>query len=161
MGMKEYKTEKCMGYSLYSGELNELSMHDKLEVNTINQYSYCIAEEDPDFKEALLKADVLLPDGIGMVWAAKFLHGVGIKKIAGADLHEHLLRRLQDISGSCFYLGASPSTLEKIEERLGKEYPKVRVGSYSPPFKKEFSQADSDRMVDEVNAFAPMCCLLG
>ena len=60
-----------------------------------------------------------------------------------------------------FYLGASEATLKKIEKRCNKEYPKIKIRTYSPPFKKEFSKVDNDKMVDMVNAFEPDILFVG
>jgi len=40
----------------------------------------------------LQNSDVLIPDGIGIVWAIRFLTGQRIQRIPGADLHEHILK---------------------------------------------------------------------
>ncbi len=150
-----------MGYSLFADELERIPLNTKLEVNTINQYSYCIAEKDIEFQKALVNADVLLPDGIGMVWAARMLRGIRIKKIAGADIHSFLLNKLNASSGSCFYLGASEETLVKIKERLKIEFPNVSVASYSPPYKSSFDSLDSELMVKAVNSFKPDVLFVG
>ena len=52
----------------------QLPFEKKVIVNTINPYSYCIAQRDHLFKDALTTSDILLPDGIGIVWAAKVLN---------------------------------------------------------------------------------------
>ncbi|OWW26239.1 glycosyltransferase [Zobellia sp. OII3] len=159
--MKGLKTEECLGYSLFVDELKNIPFNSKLEINTVNQYSYCIAEEDKEFQKALAHADILLPDGIGMVWATRFLKGKKIKKIAGADLHDFLLHKLNETNGSCFYLGASEDTLTKIEKRLKSEFPNISVASYSPPYKSSFDQHDSEMMVNAVNAFRPDVLFVG
>src|SRR5688500_16518159 len=116
----------CLGYPVFTGSLDSLPRNQKILVNTINQYSYCIAEKDADFKKSLVGSDVLLPDGIGIVAASRFIGGKKITKIAGADLHEHLLKKLEMVGGSCFYLGASEETLVKIKERLALDFPSVK-----------------------------------
>jgi len=151
----------CLGYPIYNSSLDDLPNKSKLLVNTINQYSYCIAEEDATFKEALLNSDVILPDGVGIVLASKWLNGNKVKKIAGADFHEFQLKRLNAISGSCFYLGASNETLAKIKARLQKDYPNVKVGSYSPPYKPNFTEEDNAKMIQEVNNFSPDVLFVG
>src|ERR1700760_609477 len=92
------------GYQLFNGDLNFLPQLSKVVVNTINQYSFCVAEQDQNFKKALQDSDVLLPDGVGIVVAVKTVTGLGIKKISGTDLHLQQLARLNDINGRCFYL---------------------------------------------------------
>jgi len=149
-------------YTLFSKALTNLpSRTSSLLVNTINQYSYCMAQKDSYFKKSLQNSDVLLPDGIGAVAAARLLTGEKIKKIAGADVHAHLLERLNNTNGSCFYLGASEQTLEKIKNRLHKEYPNIHVETYSPPFKPEFDKEDNEKMINAVNAFEPEVLFVG
>lgn len=159
--MNVQDSKEWEGYRLYSSPVNQLPLGDGMLVSTINQYSYCIAERDPDFKHALQHSDVLLPDGISIVIAARLLKGLRLAKIAGSDVHQHYLNKLNQTAGSCFYLGSSPETLRLIENRLRKEYPRIRVGSYSPPYKERFSDADNERMVAEVNAFRPDVLFVG
>jgi N-acetylglucosaminyldiphosphoundecaprenol N-acetyl-beta-D-mannosaminyltransferase len=151
----------CLGYEVFTDTLDKVPKDKKIVVNTINQYSYCIAEKDKQFKKSLQESDILLPDGIGIVVAVKWLLGKKIKKIAGADIHEFLLHRLNKDHGSCFYMGASKATLKKIEARIAKDYPNVKVGSYSPPFKKVFSKEENATIIKEVNTFKPDVLFVG
>jgi N-acetylglucosaminyldiphosphoundecaprenol N-acetyl-beta-D-mannosaminyltransferase len=157
----EHTTVDVLDYSIFNSNLSELSFHNKCLITTVNQYSFMVAEKDEEFKNALIKSDILLPDGVGIVAAAKMLNGETVKKIAGADIHQHLLQKLNKEGGSCFYLGASESTLELIKKRLSKEYPKIKVGSYSPPFKAEFSDEDNAAMLTTVNGFRPDVLFVG
>ena len=154
-------TVECMDYPLFSGILSDIPVNKKVIINTINQYSYCIAEKDAEFKRALLGSDILLPDGIGMVLATRLLRHCKIKKIAGADLHYHLLKKLNETGGSCFYLGSSNETLLKIKERIHAEHPNIRVGSHSPPYTSAFTSGDTDSMVNAVNTFNPDVLFVG
>ncbi|MET1054827.1 MAG: WecB/TagA/CpsF family glycosyltransferase [Pedobacter sp.] len=148
-------------YNLYTGILNDLSYTKKTVINTINQYSYCIAENDPTFKKALQDSEVLLPDGDGIVIAERILTGKKIKKISGAQLHDHFLSMLAKKKGRCFYLGSSPSTLAKIKANLDKQYPEIQAGFYSPPFKTEFTEQDNQDMINAINDFAPEVLFIG
>lgn len=154
-------TVPLLDYSIFSGDLADCTRADKTLINTINQYSFCIAEEDAEFKNALLQSDVLLPDGVAIVAAVKLLDGIKIKKIAGAELHHFLLEDLNKKGGSCFYLGSSENTLLKITTRLSKDFPNIKVGSFSPPFKPEFSDEDNQQMVQAVNMFQPDVLFVG
>ena len=150
-----------MDYPLYKGSLKQLPSSKKIIINTINQYSYCLAEEDPEFKTALQTSEILLPDGIAIVAAVRLLEGQKITKIAGADLHQHLLSRLNKESGKCFYLGSSEYTLQKIKDRLAVEFPAVQVSTFSPPYKAEFSGSENAEMIGAVNDFAPDVLFIG
>ena len=130
-------------------------------VNTINAYSWVMADKDPLFRRALMTGDWLLPDGVGVVWAVRFLLGIKIRKVAVADLHKAVLDLLEAKAGKCFYLGASDSTLNKIRERLKQEYPHISVETYSPPYKPVFSEEDNRNMIEAVNAFQPDALFVG
>lgn len=132
-----------------------------LIVNTINAYSWTMTDRFPDFKKALQTSAVLLPDGVGIVYAARVLAGKRIKKIAGADLHLLLLELLNKKNGRCFYLGASLATLDLIKKRLKREYPNITVETYSPPFKKQFTDLDNQRMYDAINKFSADVVFVG
>lgn len=132
-----------------------------LIVNTINAYSWTMTDRFPNFKKALQTSDILLPDGVGVVYAARLLAGKRIKKIAGADLHLLLLELLNKKNGRCFYLGASLETLDLIKKRLKREYPNISVETYSPPFKKHFTDKDNQEMYDAINKFSPDVVFVG
>lgn len=148
-------------YNVFKKNLNSIDFSNVKVINTINTHSYCVANTDLDFKEALMSSDILLPDGIGIVWAEKFLNGNSIKKIAGYDLFLFLMNKLNNEFGSVFFLGASRDTLEKIKFKCSKEYPNISFGYYSPPYKSNFSKKDSKIMCDKVNVFNPNVLFVG
>ena len=160
--MKEaYKSLSLLEYNVFNDALSTINYRQKQLITTINQYSYCIADNDFNFKKALQQSDILLPDGVGIVIAAKVLKNKKIKKIAGADIHQFLLEKVNAASGSCMYLGSSENTLGKIKQRLSIEYPNIKVSVYSPPYKSEFSEEDNKMMVAAVNTVKPDVLFVG
>jgi N-acetylglucosaminyldiphosphoundecaprenol N-acetyl-beta-D-mannosaminyltransferase len=159
--MSDYSTILLSDYSILTSNLDKIELNSKCIINTVNQYSYIIAENDEEFKSALSNSDVLLPDGIGIVAAVKLLTGNFIKKIAGEDLHYFLLNKLNLSGGRCFYLGSSDETLALIKKRINVEFPNIKTGFYSPPFKKSFSSEDNEAIIHAVNAFKPDVLFVG
>ena len=160
--MDRYPTTKVMGYHVYARPLNKLSFNgEKCVINTLNAYSYVTAERDAEFSNALSESDLLIADGFPVVMAARILNGDQIQKIAGNDIFHFLLQKLNRESGTCFFLGAAPETLQKIEERLSGDYPNVSVYSYSPPYKPLFSEEDSRQMIQKVNRVEPDVLFVG
>jgi N-acetylglucosaminyldiphosphoundecaprenol N-acetyl-beta-D-mannosaminyltransferase len=150
-----------LGFDVFKSGLESIDFDNNKIINTINPHSYCVANKDLDFKEALKNSDILLPDGIGIVWAEKFLNGNSLKKIAGNDLFLFLMNKINKEYGSVFFLGASEETLEKIKSKSSQGYPNITFGSYSPPYKVAFSNKDSKIMCDEVNVFNPDVLFVG
>ena len=151
---------RLLGYTITTNNSQE-TVEKKTVINTINPHSYCVAKQDAAFEVALQASDVLLPDGIGIVWAAKFLKKQKIHKIAGYDVFLHLMQYLNANEGSCFFLGASKQTLVLIKERSAMEFPKVVVNSYSPPYKAVFNDDDSKEMINRVNSHTPEVLFVG
>lgn len=155
------KTDKFLNYSIYSDDLKRISLDDKFVISTLNPYSFLVAEKDEKFKQALHESDILLPDGQGIVWAEKFLYGKTIKKIAGYDLFDYLIKQLNVNSGKCFFLGSTDSTLLKIKNKIKLEFPRIIVESYSPPFKDKFNEEDNSIMIEKINKFKPDVLFVG
>jgi N-acetylglucosaminyldiphosphoundecaprenol N-acetyl-beta-D-mannosaminyltransferase len=157
-----YPSAPVMGYSVYSGSLDEIRFDERLTViNTLNAYSFVTAEKDAVFKRALQSSDILIADGFPIVIAARLLGGYKIRKIAGADMFHYVLKFLHETSGSCFFLGSSVETLERIKRRIVTEYPKIRVSFYSPPFKDQYSDQDTHEMLNSINQAKPFAVFVG
>ena len=129
----------------------------KFLIDTINAHSFVLARNDEAFESALLDADALLPDGISIVKACRWLQceNAPDEKIAGADLFAYEMEKLNGKGGTCFFLGSTPGTLALIEKKAAEVYPNITVKSYSPPFSASFSRSESQAMVDAVNAVDP------
>ncbi len=157
------ETLDIMGYDVFNDNISSIKINKSKKniVNTINSHSYMTAKSDLLFRTALDESDILLPDGSGMVLAAKLINQQHVKKIAGSDLHNYLLRELDKVGGKCFYMGASQKTLNKIHENIEKEFPNIKVKSYSPPFKATFSAEDNDMIISKINDFNPEVLFIG
>lgn len=147
-------------FKLFNQDLQTLP-DKKLLISTLNAYCYNMAHDDKEYSEVLFNSDVLLPDGISIVLAARLLTGTRLKKIAGEDLFFYEMKRLNENGGSCFFLGSSDNTLNSIVKRARSEFPKVNVQKFSPPFKTEFTQTDNKAMVDKINEFRPDVLFIG
>ena len=157
-----YPSVPVMGYKVYSNDLRDIRLDDGLIViNTLNAFSYVRAEEDHMFKNALQASDILVADGFPVVLAARLLGGYSIKKIAGADVFYAVLKLLNSISGSCFFLGSSLETLTKIKTKMTSEFPQVSVSFFSPPYKEKYSAAETTEMIAAINQVKPTVVFVG
>jgi len=147
-------------YTLFNQPLHTINQ-SKVLINTLNAHSFNTLKNDVDFHNALQNSDVLLPDGISVVWAMRMLTGAKLQKIAGADLFFYEMERINSIGGKCFFLGSTEDTLDLIRKRAESDYPKMQVYSYSPPYKPEFTEEDNKRMIAAVNAVAPDVLFVG
>ena len=123
----------------------------------LNPHSYITAKGDPEFAKALHSTDWLVPDGAGVVMATRFLGYPVRERITGSDvfygLHDRLNRQGRD---SIFFLGSTEEILAEIRQRMAVDYPNLLVaGTFSPPYKAEFTPAELDEMIAVINAAKP------
>jgi len=133
----------------------------KLLINTLNSHSYNVAQKDALFAEALTKGDVLIPDGESIVFMVKWLNGIKMERIAGWDLFVFEMKKLNTTGGVCFFLGSSEHVLNIIKKNAAVDYPKIQVVSYSPPYKPDFTEEESNAMIEAVHAANPDLLWIG
>lgn len=114
-------------------------------------------QKDRYFFDALNSADILLPDGAGVLLASKIFKGKIQKKISGADIFQRFSEYADGRSNiSYFFLGSTPAVLEKINENMRRHFPHIKVaGCYSPPFARVFSEEENRKMIEAINAKRP------
>ena len=135
----------------------------KVLINTINAYSYNMAQNDKLFAEALENGDALIPDGASIVKACKWLDALSkpTERIAGWDLFMMEMKRLNAHGGECFFMGSSEKVLELIKRRCATDFPKIVVETFSPPYKARFSEEDNRKMIEVVNRAKPDLLWIG
>jgi N-acetylglucosaminyldiphosphoundecaprenol N-acetyl-beta-D-mannosaminyltransferase len=123
----------------------------------VNPHSLVVASKDGSFKAALQQADILIPDGAGIVLAARILRLPIRERIAGSDFFLALSDAAERNGGlKYFFLGSTNEVLERVQKRLATDYPSIRIcGTYSPPYKEEFDDVDNKTMIDLINKAKP------
>lgn len=135
----------------------------KLLINTINAHSYNTAQQDALFAEALIKGDVLIPDGASIIKACNWLKATSRPKerIAGWDLFEFEMNELNKRGGKCFFMGSSEKVLALIKQRAQVEFPNIEVETYSPPYKPTFSVEENNAIISAINKANPDLLWIG
>ena len=135
----------------------------KILINTVNAHSFNTAQKDDLFADALRNGDYLIPDGVSIVKACKWLKAKSQPKerIAGWDLFVLEMEKLNRKGGKCFFMGSSPNVLELIKKRAATDYPNITVETYSPPYKPEFSKEDNEAIIHAINQACPDLLWIG
>ncbi len=164
--MSQVVTEDIVGYPVCT--LNKGACVDKIAdwigegrgpkyFVCANPHSIQMAEQEPMFKLALLGADLITPDGIGVVLASKILGGNIRDRVTGSDIFWGLSETMS-LAGdvSYFFLGSTEEALSQIRRKMASDFPGIKVvGTYSPPFKAEFTEEDNRKMIEAVNDRKP------
>ncbi len=104
------------------------------------------AQSNADLRDILNNADLVLPDGIGVVKAANILETPLIEKVAGVEVAEHLLPILAKNGRSLFLLGAKPGIAERAAEKMCSLAPGLKIaGTHDGYFKDDLAAAQTVR----------------
>lgn len=82
---------------------------------------------DPFLYEMFRTADLIIPDGIGMVLAARILHGARLSRVPGCDLMQAICELSSRKGYRIFLYGAREEVNGKAAEELGRRYPGIRI----------------------------------
>ena len=107
-------------------------------VVTPNPEFLLAAEKDPAFLEVLNGADLVLPDGVGVVYSAKILGRPLKGRVPGIEFAEDMLACLDKTGGRLYLLGAKPGVAEEAGRRVLERFPNIVLcGTQDGYFKDE------------------------
>jgi N-acetylglucosaminyldiphosphoundecaprenol N-acetyl-beta-D-mannosaminyltransferase len=117
-------------------------------VCTVNPEFMMIARGDSNFRNILNRADLCVPDGVGLLWAARRMGQPLPERVTGSDGVPKIAERAAQTGWKLFFLGAAPGVAEKAADVLRGQYPGVQiVGTYSG----SPAPAEEDALVKMVN----------
>lgn len=124
---------------IYKGSKNEfhklvrknLKSDTKMFIVTANPETLMIAEEDDNFKKALLDNNTtIIADGIGVVKGAKMLSYNIEETIPGVELCSKLFEYCNELKKSIFLLGAKDEIVSKLVNIINSKYPNAIICGY-------------------------------
>lgn len=92
-----------------------------------------LAETDLAFREGYARADLVVVDGMPIVWASKLLDVPLPERISGSDLILPLMKLAAERGWRVYLLGAGPGTAEEAGRRIQQQYPAVNIVGYDSP----------------------------
>ncbi|WNO07853.1 WecB/TagA/CpsF family glycosyltransferase [Teredinibacter sp. KSP-S5-2] len=125
-------------------------------INTINPHSYAVSKHDHEFQIALNESDILIPDGIGIVLAVRWLWRDRIDRITGYDLFIEMVSTLNGCgSGRVLFVGSTLDVLGAIQKKLSSDFSNITPYIYSPPYKESFNSDDIENIRNEIAKVRP------
>ncbi len=122
------------------------------QVCTANPEFIVAAQSDAEFRDLLNRADLVIPDGIGLLWAARWRGQRFRERVAGSDLIYRLCERAARRGWQVYFLGAAEGVAERAADRLQALSPGLLVtGAFSGSPRLE----ENDAIVARVQAAQP------
>lgn len=97
--------------------------------------------EDPTFRDMINRASLVLPDGIGVIYAARILRVPLAHKIPGIDFADALMYRMSQEGMRLFLLGAKPGVADQAACNLQKKYPGLIIAGTQDGYFQDDQQA--------------------
>lgn len=121
-------------------------------VATANAEMVMLAQEDKELAGILNKASLVVPDGAGVVWAARH-YGFDVpERVAGYDLTQELFKQAAKMGYKIYMFGAAPGIAEKAKMVAENRYPGVRVVGVRDGY---FSERDEGEIIDHIKKCQP------
>lgn len=129
---------------------------DKHYIVALNVDVVVKIEEDSYLKEIIDKADMVLVDGMPLIWIAKWHKQIIKTRIAGSDLVPLLCERAAEKDYSIFLIGGKEGIAEQAKKNLENKHPAIKiVGTYAPPFGFEDNKEELKRINDLISGAHP------
>lgn len=157
--------------SIYGIRVSKLNMQQTVEylvqaienrqttqVITANPIMLMTALEQPAYRAMMQRAELIVPDGAGLVWAASYVGEPVAEKVAGIDLMHQLLAIGENKAWRIFLLGASPEVIQITADKLRARYPQLQLVGVRDGY---FTESDDAAVISQIREAAPDILLVG
>jgi N-acetylglucosaminyldiphosphoundecaprenol N-acetyl-beta-D-mannosaminyltransferase len=135
-----------------------IARRGRLKIGVVNAAKIVNMRRDQELRRDVLSSDLILADGMSVVWAGRLLGCPLPERVAGIDLMLGMLRRGNEQGYRVYCLGATDEVLNRAMARIAADYPKVKlVGQHDGYFPSEVEPV----IAAEVAAARPDVLLVG
>jgi len=144
-------------YDLSLGEATGVLVDRVLEgregqrVYTPNVTQVVQLSKDQKLKEIYHQADLLVADGMPLIWVSNFIDTPIRERVTGADLLPNICSKLTETGESVYLLGGKKGVADRAADNLKSELPGLKIaGHYSPPFGFLDDEAENQKIVKKI-----------
>ena len=118
------------------------------------------ASKDAHLKKIFSEADLVIPDGIGLVYASRIIGEPLRERVTGIDFLGRILAYLERSGQSIFFLGSKPGIAELAAEKMKLKHPHLCVAGVHDGY---FNTSQETALIDEINQSGAdfLCVALG
>ena len=116
------------------------------------------ATKDSELKRILNEADLVVPDGIGVVWASKYSEKKLPERVAGYDLVQSLFQEIKNTNYTVYFLGGKPGIPEAAKEVMEQTHKNLKIVGVSDGY---FDTEKEQAIIGEIKRLNPDILLVG
>jgi N-acetylglucosaminyldiphosphoundecaprenol N-acetyl-beta-D-mannosaminyltransferase len=117
-----------------------------------------LAFKDRKYRAILNDIDLVYADGIGVVWAAKFLKDRQLEKVTGRDWIHDFCALAVNHNLRLYILAGKPGIAKAAQKNLEQQYPGLQIAGSQPGY---FDEYNTPKIISEINRAAPHVLLVG
>jgi N-acetylglucosaminyldiphosphoundecaprenol N-acetyl-beta-D-mannosaminyltransferase len=125
---------------------------------TVNAAILCMMRKDPELRRACLAGDLIVADGVPIVWTSRMLNAPLPERVAGVDLMARLLEAASERGLSAYFLGAKVEVVRDLIRLCRERYPGLVVAGYRDGY---FSPGENKAVIKEIRARKPHFLFVG
>lgn len=126
-------------------------------VVTANAEIVMLAQRDQEFAGIIERADLVLPDGAGVVWAARYNGYVVPERVAGFDLVQQLMIQSAQKGHRIYMFGGAPGVVTKAKETAQSKYPGVNIVGTRHGY---FTESENSEIIEDIRKCQPDILLI-
>jgi N-acetylglucosaminyldiphosphoundecaprenol N-acetyl-beta-D-mannosaminyltransferase len=135
-----------------------IERREPLVLGVVNAGKIVSMQRDSELREAVIGCDLVIADGMAVVWASRLLRSPLPERVAGIDLFLRLLEQANERSQSVYLLGATEAVLRSVVGEISRSYPRVRIAGRRNGY---FEEAEAPAIATEIRAARPDLLFLG
>lgn len=128
------------------------------QVITANPIMVMEARQNPDYLAMMNRAELIVPDGAGVVWAANYVGQPVAERVTGFELLHELMKAGETHRWKVYFVGASPVIIQAAVEKLSQKYPLVNIVGVRDGY---FGPEDDEEVIAEIQEAKPDLLFVG
>lgn len=128
------------------------------QIITANPIMIMAALENPEYLNMMKRAELIIPDGAGVVWAANYVGNPVAERVPGIEVMHELVRIAAERGWKVFLLGASTEIIRAAASKLEEEHPNVQLVGVRDGY---FNSEQEREVIAQIRAAEPDLLFVG
>ena len=160
LGIPVDKVTMSEAVDCFAGIMSRADGRGCAQIVTPNAEIVYSASKNQALEEAITAAELVIPDGIGLVYASRIMGTPLSERVTGIDFLTKTSKWLSKHSGAVYLFGSAPGVAEKAAKNLVNAYPGLRIAGLHHGF---YRADEEDDIVSSINASGAdfLCVALG
>lgn len=164
--MGHFPVRRLFGIDIHVARMHEvlkacqsaIERHRPLVIGVVNAAKIVNMRHQPILRESVVSADLVLADGMAVVWASRMLRRPLPERVAGIDLFERLLGLADQGGHGVYLLGATREVLDEVVRSIRERYPGARIVGARDGY---FGDEEAEEVAAEIRRARPHMLFLG